>query len=273
MNFQKGGKIIRQNFIFYLIGFLMIAGMKYFYSKAGSDELRWILGPTTQWVEILSGIPFQYEHGLGYVNHDFRFLIAPSCSGVQFMIITAATLIFSFVHRLEPAPCKANIPCAGGIIPVRILKGGCWVIISALLSYLFTIFVNGLRIIMAIYLPVYFNAIGIPGGFLSAEQLHTVIGIVVYFVSLLTIYQLFESFFRKITGKCSGNVWRRMVRKLMPPTFWYFFIVLGIPFLNRAYQKRNGEFVEFSILITVCCTAMLSLYCLIWGVRKIFKGR
>ena len=91
----------RQYIFIYLMGFSLILGMKYLYSKADCESLLWILGPTARWVELLSGIPFVYEPGFGYANHGLRFLIAPSCSGVQFMIITAAMLIFSFSHRSE----------------------------------------------------------------------------------------------------------------------------------------------------------------------------
>ena len=49
-----------------------------FYSKASVPDLKWILAPTSLWVRILSGIPFDYEPGSGYVSHSFRFIIAPS---------------------------------------------------------------------------------------------------------------------------------------------------------------------------------------------------
>ena len=92
--------ILWQNGIFYLTGMLIILGIKLFYSKASVPDLKWILAPTSLWVRILSGIPFDYEPGSGYVSHSFRFIIAPSCSGVQFMLIAAATLLYSFVHRM-----------------------------------------------------------------------------------------------------------------------------------------------------------------------------
>ena len=70
--------ILRQNGIFYLTGLLFILGIKLFYSKASVPDLKWILAPTSLWVRILSGIPFDYEPGSGYVSHSFRFIIALS---------------------------------------------------------------------------------------------------------------------------------------------------------------------------------------------------
>lgn len=304
MNIRKAANFIRENFLFYLIGFLIILGMKYFYSKAGSDDLKWILAPTARWVEILSGIPFEYEPGAGYANHDLRMLIAPSCSGVQFMTVTIAMLIFSFVHKaayrqkgvagqdrpllsageakvlcrqrnvarqdksLLPAGGAKAEHCQRGIAKAR--RGLGWILASVLLSYLLTIFINGLRIIVAIYLPPFLDRTKLRDGFLAAGKLHSLIGIVVYFVSLLIIYRLSDDIFQKGEAKRPRRAWEQFLRKCAPPAFWYFAIVLGIPFLNRAYGKRGKAFLEYAILVSACCGAILLLYCLALLTRKLF---
>lgn len=109
--------ILRQNGIFYLTGMLIILGIKLFYSKASIPDLKWILAPTSLWVRILSGIPFDYEPGSGYVSHSFRFIIAPSCSGVQFMLIAAATLLYSFVHRMPTRKKEYAGPYSASLFP------------------------------------------------------------------------------------------------------------------------------------------------------------
>ena len=48
--------LLKRNWIFYLAGFLLILGLKYFYSNACADELKWILTPTAWWVRTLGGI-------------------------------------------------------------------------------------------------------------------------------------------------------------------------------------------------------------------------
>lgn len=265
MNIRKAADFIKENFFFYLIGCLIILGMKYFYSKAGSDDLRWILAPTAKWVEILSGIPFEYEQGAGYVNHELRMLIAPSCSGIQFMIITTAMLIFSFTHKL----CNGFFQ--NGMI--RKGRGFCWIIASVLLSYLLTIFINGLRIIVAVYLPLSLTGTKLCDRFLTAERLHTLIGTVVYFIALMTIYQLAGYFFQKKENRNPHKALGQVVRKCAPPAFWYFAIVLGLPFLNRAYQKNGGKFLEFAALVAVCCMAVLLLYCLVFLTVKFLQSK
>ncbi len=292
----------RQYIFIYLMGFSLILGMKYLYSKADCESLLWILGPTARWVELLSGIPFVYEPGFGYANHGLRFLIAPSCSGVQFMIITAAMLIFSFSHRVTDcriaqslgksvgaAPCghgastgsgrqnaMKRAPGTGRRYSQAIRRTGPglgWMAASLLLSYLFTIFVNGLRIVAAIYLPYFFKRMGILGGPLTFGMLHTMIGVVVYFAALLTIYRLTGFLFDRFRSADGDRPAAPILGKCLAPLFWYFFIVLGIPFLNRAYRRSNGQFAEFALLVTLCCGAVLLLYGLALLIRRKLRGR
>lgn len=269
MTVKKGTDLLRQNFIFYLAGILMILGLKCYYRQTDCDSLLWILAPTAWWVQLLSKIPFTYITGTGYVNHSLRLLIAPTCSGVRFMTITFATLVFSFVHMIASSP-KApafeslQSPCrySAKFDPLHVkIKGFCWIAISALLSWLFTVFVNGLRIITAIYLPLYLEDAGLMKGMLTQDRLHTMIGVAVYFTSLLTIYRLVGWFVQK-----SAN--QSFLRKCAPPVFWYFILTLGLPFLSRAGRNDTAEFAEFSALVTGCCVLILLPYIVVLFCRK-----
>ena len=106
-----------QNFILFLAGALIILGMKSYYRQADCDSLRWILGPTAGWVQLLSGIPFTYLSDAGYVNHSLRLLIAPSCSGVRFMIILFATLVFSFTPVIASSGAEKKDRYSPALIP------------------------------------------------------------------------------------------------------------------------------------------------------------
>ena len=60
--------------------------LKLYYSAASANQLRWILAPTTLFVELVSGVSFEFESHAGYISEDRSFLIAPSCAGVNFLI-------------------------------------------------------------------------------------------------------------------------------------------------------------------------------------------
>lgn len=239
MSLHRAKITVRQSYPFYLAGMLFIFGMKYFYRQAACDALTWILTPTTLWVSVLSGIPFTYESGSGYVNHSLRYVIAPSCCGVQFLIITFATLLFSFVHRMETRK-----------------KGLVWTALCLVFSYLYTVFINGLRIMTAIVIPLLLNGMAVSGSFLTPERLHTLIGTAVYFTALLFVYHPADVLSLRIASPEKISTCRR---KYISPVFWYFFIVLGLPFLNRAYRNNSHGFFSYAVLITCVCLSLLCL--------------
>lgn len=240
--YTKLKAFIRNNWPFYLTGFMAVLGLKCFYSQATVSELNWILAPTVWWVRTLSGISFLYEPYEGYVSHTYQFVIAPSCSGMQFMIITLATLIFSFVHRMDTKKKKL-----------------CWMAGSLLASYIMTILVNTIRIILSIYLPLYLEKKSLSGGFLTPERLHTLIGAFVYFTSLFLLYHLI------------GFIIHRPFIRCLPPVFFYLALVLGVPFLNRAYRNNQEQFTEYAMLIISVCLAVLALFSLLKLFIRLFR--
>lgn len=264
----KERKLLRENFIFYLTGLLLVLGLKCYYRQADCDSLLWILAPTARWVEMLSGIPFTYISGTGYVNHSLRMVIAASCSGVRFMIITFVMLVFSFVHMAVAGQGKPVSETLGpdshwavrkGLWSAK-ARGFGWIAASAFLSWLLTVFVNGLRIILAVYLPIYLEAVGLMGGMLTQDRLHTLIGVMVYFAALLTIYRLAGWFVQRMVRGERPPV--SLLQKCALPAFWYLTFTLGLPLLNRVGRAGTGEFAEFAVLVTAGCGLVL-LPCLI----------
>ena len=244
ISFHKLNTFIKNNWFFYLTGFLLLFGMKYFYSRASVNHLSWLLAPTAWWVQALSGIPFHFVPCEGYVNHTYQFVIALSCSGMQFMIITIATLLFPFIPQMDTNRKKIG-----------------WIISILPVSYALTILVNIIRILLSIYLPVIINQCmtdfashplimqkSLTGSFLTPARLHTLIGTFVYFTSLFLIYQL------------TVLLTRRSLHSFLPPVFFYLALVLGIPFLNKAWQNGQKQFTEYALLVVLVCLAVLFIY-------------
>lgn len=201
--------------------------------------MKWILTPTAWWVGILTGIPFTFESGTGYVNHGLQFIIARSCCGVQFMVITIATLIFSYLHRMQTRK-----------------KGLCWIAASLFLSYIYTVFINGLRIVISIYLPVYLTRSPayqsmVQKGFMTPQRLHSIIGIGIYFTALFLIYQL------------AGRCFHFASRSYAAPVFWYLAFVLGIPVLTLSYRSNGRQFSEYAGLLLIVCTVIAGTFALL----------
>ncbi|MCI8660586.1 MAG: exosortase K [Lachnospiraceae bacterium] len=238
-----------------ILGVGLLIGGKYFYKEASCDQLLWILTPTTCLVQWLSGISFAYIPQVGYVNHVYQFIIAASCSGVQFMMIASAMLFFSFLPQIKTWG-----------------RGFLWLGVTVAVSYIYTVLVNSGRILASVFLPVYLRKRGffnIPGMWITPKKLHSIIGIFIYFSSLLILYAAVETFFRqrewkdiKLTSRVERLPCQQKPLYWPIPVFWYFVVVLGIPFLNQAIKRDFQAFTGFACLIILVCLPVLLLFIL-----------
>jgi exosortase K len=71
--------------------------LKALYSRAGFEDLSWVLSPTRRLVEWLTGDVFEPEAGRGYLSRDRLYLIAPACVGVNFMVVAFVSLVAGLV--------------------------------------------------------------------------------------------------------------------------------------------------------------------------------
>jgi len=210
-----------------LVVALCALALKFYYSTASVNELRWILAPTTALVELLSGRRFAFESFAGYMSSDHSFVIAAPCAGVNFLI--TAFLILA-VRRLWPDRFESvswwTIPLAAGV------------------AYLATIITNAVRICLALELR------SVHSEWLTANQLHRFEGIVVYFGFLLLLFLLTEP--------------RREVkpmRLLLFPLLVYYAMTLGMPLVNGSWQRagfwEHSAFVlVLPLLVCVLCASL-----------------
>lgn len=235
---------------------VIILAMRYFSRTSDSDTLKWILAPTAWWSGILGGIYFEYLPHQGYVNYFHHFLIAPSCSGSRFMLLTFLMLAFSF--RLSDYLCgnkqvyserddKANI---------NMRKEYLWFGFSIVFSYISTVFVNGIRIVVSVYLPDILERAHLTDGWLTPDRLHTLIGTVTYFSFLCMIYLI--AFWMR--GRTNGG--------LLVPVFWYLLIVLVLPFIKRMYYNDWNGFGQYAVLIVSVCGSVYVLLAVVGRIRR-----
>jgi exosortase K len=154
-----------------LIAILIAWGLKRHYSDARADDLWWILTPTTHLVGIVTGATFTFQPGEGYFARDRLFLIEKSCAGINFMVAAFGMLVFTLFHRIQSASWA-----------LRVLG------MSVLASYLAAVVVNTARIAIAMWLAAHPAAL--PA--FNAADLHRLEGIVVYFGSLMLMYELVQ---------------------------------------------------------------------------------
>lgn len=234
---------IKQHLIYYLTATVTIIVLKLFSEGADADTLRFLLAPVSYLVSFICRAPFLWEPHAGYVSHDLRFLIAASCSGINFLMITVGMLLFSFYSRFSENKLLRMI----------------WLPLSLILSYCHTILTNVVRILLAIYLPVSFEKQGVVPALLSHDTLHTLIGIVVYFSSLLFLYTITDRFIHKVTATYASlpapseqKTWLCTSSALFP-FLWYAGFIWGLPFVSRLLNGNFNGFGKYSLLVFGSC--------------------
>ena len=201
-----------------LVVVLCALALKSYYSTATPDELRWILAPTTTLVELLSGRSFTFESYTGYMSSDHRFVIAVSCAGVNFLL---TSFLMLGLRRLWRDRFQT---VSWSFLPF-----------IAVGAYVTTVIANTVRICIA--LEIQQHSVQVSG--LSANQLHRLEGIVVYFGFMLLLFVL--------TEKRNATVSRKLV---LFPLGIYYVTTLGLPLLNGSY-KQGMPFWEHSIFVLV----------------------
>ena len=200
-----------------VVGLCALA-LKSYYSTATPDQLRWILAPTTTLVEWLSGRSFEFESYTGYMSSDHTFVIAAPCAGANFLITAFLMLGLRRLWRDRFQPASWTFLPAVAVV-----------------AYLVTIIANTVRICVALELQR--HAIEI--SWLSANQLHRLEGIVIYFGFLLLLFMLTEK--RKQV---------RLWRVSLFPLLIYYATTLGLPIANGAF-RQGAPFVEHTVFVLV----------------------
>jgi len=185
-------------------------GMKWYYSAASVNQLRWILAPTTVLVEFITGRHFSFESHAGYMSSDHTFLIAASCAGVNFLI----TAFLMLVLRQLWKDWFKQTQTRWTFIPI-----------SAAVAYGTTVIANTARISIALQM----QGMHLKLASFDAEQLHRLEGIIVYFGFLLMLFVLAEG----------GGESRRinLLRACVFPLTIYYAVTLGLPLVNGAYRQ------------------------------------
>jgi exosortase K len=198
---------------------LCALALKFYYSNATADELRWILAPTTMLVELLSGRSFAFESYTGYVSSDHRFVIAVPCAGVNFLITAFLMLGLRLLWRAR-------------------FQGVNWSFlpVTAVIAYLATLIANTTRICIA--LEIQRRSLEVSG--LSGNQLHRLEGIVIYFGFLLFLFMLKE---RMEAAKPRTA--------LLFPLGIYYATTLGIPLLNGSYRQGMPFWEHFAFVLVL----------------------
>ncbi len=199
-----------------VLAFAAAAGAAYalkrFYSSASAADLRLVLAPTAWLVEVAGGHRFEWTPQ-GYLSTELRFLIAPVCAGLNFLIVAFAALVLGFVRPRRPA--LHNLGILGA---------------AAVAAYVTTLLANAVRILLAI--PLWTHHVSF--GWLTGPRLHELVGVGVFLGMLLLLYGAA----RRVAGE-PVRAWVALVP--------YAAMMLVVPLLRGGHQ-RAGFWVHAAIV-------------------------
>jgi exosortase K len=235
-----------------LVVLLISVALKYFYSTASVNQLRWILAPVTLAVEFISGRQFAFEPHAGYIDSNHTFVIAASCAGVNFLITSFLMLALGKLWRDRSRNIRWSF------LPI-----------AAAVAYVATLVANTFRITTAMHL----RQVTV-GSSLTAGQLHRLEGIFVYFGFLLLLYVLSEranekTFDQPPTEVANHTALLPTVRRSVFPLSIYYATTLGIPLLNGAFlQPGFWEHSIFVLATPLVFVIPLAGFVLFRGIRR-----
>lgn len=251
----KGGLVTKGTFA------LTVAASAYrvktLYSLGSSESLRWILEPTAKMVEFVSGIPFIHEAGTGWINQQYQVAIAPSCAGVNFLLLLFCMSSFQIIFTVSSA-----------------WRTACMLAPAAFFAYVMTLMVNSLRI----WLSIGLYRLDIYGAWLTPELVHRIAGVCIYYF-FLYLYYLLVSFFLKVVaseeapGAATSSRGKPEQRgAVLLPLFWYLLFTIGIPYFHNGYGTSSERFVLHALSVTgisVICTVVFLFFGNIWRKQPI----
>ncbi|MCC6937787.1 MAG: exosortase K [Flavobacteriales bacterium] len=102
-------------------------GLKWWYMEATVAELGFMLKPVAYVVQAISGETYVFAPGRGYLFHGLGIAIDRSCSGINFLVITVATLSLLILKQGDGGcmrPVLALLCAAGAYVLAIAVNSG-----------------------------------------------------------------------------------------------------------------------------------------------------
>ena len=217
-----------------LIGLFAVAAtcaLKLHYMMGDVVALNWILEPTAVLVQGLTGASYlATDRGYLFPNTQIgRLLIAPSCAGLNFVIVTFWVGLMGFARSLSTL--------RGRLV---------WVVMVAVSAVLAALVVNGFRIALSVHLGPTAAEFGV-----SWAQLHRMLGVLLELftlsLSFLSVRRMFRRRERTLPMRTNRGV-GRFARSIALPVVCYLGVAVVLPLLNGAHQ-RAGFFLHAATIV------------------------
>jgi exosortase K len=217
--------------------------LKLAYSRAGADELAWVLTPSAG-IAQLAGVTLVPEPGAGFISRSAHMVVGPACAGVNFLLASWLALY---------ACLQSRAARLRGMLALSVLCFGA--------AYLATVAVNGLRITLAAQL----FSLDIYGALWTKARVHRLLGVVLYAAGLCALCLAAE----RLRTRAAQPL--RAARALAIALTVYLGVTLGIPLAHRVFLRNPAHFGEHALLTLLGAAAVASLFLLAHRLARRFN--
>lgn len=208
--------------------------LKLGYSRAGADELAWVLVPSGWLAVHVGGLDLAWEPLAGFIGHHPRLVVGPPCAGVNFLVVAWLATFFA---------------SQGALVGAR--KKLAWWGATLAIAYVATIGTNAVRIVLATHLqdaPIYTSLI-------TKARVHRLLGVVLYCGVLVALC-------RATSARVRGALAARSFATHLSWFGWYVGVALLLPIANRAFVRDPAGFAEHAAFTLAAGFVVLSAACL-----------
>lgn len=202
---------------------IMVMLIKHYFSVADTTDLQWLLQPLVVLLELISPLSFQALENGEWLDAQHHIRLVKACAGGNFFIISL--LGYLWLLPLEKQPLRRIV-----------------LVLSA--AWLATLLANSLRIFLSVYAAeTLANSLA-----LSAGEMHRLIGIVSYFLT--------------ISLQLSADRRRAFSTSLLVAACLYLTVTLLIPLVRSWVNGHNGIDLEHALWVVSIPMGLVGLvYC------------
>lgn len=210
--------------------------LKKTYGAASGKELDWILAPTAALINMVTDLHFVRESGLGWIDPTHNAVIAPSCAGINFLIVAFCAVGLRGVWSFRS--------------PIAQLG---WVAAALPAVFAATLMVNTLRIRLLIEL----HHLDIYGARFTPELAHLIGGVIIYYGSLLCLFWWVSVILKRRAPVANATGWAP------PPWAWwlvppagYLLITLVAPLVTGNFLSDVAAFTRHATTVVLLSVAL-----------------
>jgi exosortase K len=171
MNIGMKNISLNKNIPYYFLVIGIFVLLKFWMGTFENEALAFLLRPTNEIIELLTGSHSVYEPELGYFYNDFNVVVDKSCSGYNFLLLCFVMTFIQVLRYLRRSIHKVLL-----------------LFTASAFAYVFTVLVNSARIVVTLF----FQDLLVDLLNLSQNVVHESLGVITYLTFLLTIYLLIE---------------------------------------------------------------------------------